>query len=92
MTNKLAEEIMAAKPIKKGTKFWETNPSVPDPNLPVKKQMRGFACMTPERRQEIARKGGASVPSHLRSFSQNNELASSAGRKGGAAKKVESSS
>lgn len=44
---------------------------------------RGFASMDPERQREIARKGGASVPSDKRSFSQNRELAASAGRKGG---------
>ncbi len=46
---------------------------------------RGFAAMDPERRREIARRGGASVPSDKRSFAQNRDLASDAGRKGGAA-------
>jgi general stress protein YciG len=44
---------------------------------------RGFAAMKPERRREIARKGGASVPSEKRSFTKDRDLASSAGRKGG---------
>ena len=44
---------------------------------------RGFASMDPERQREIARKGGASVPSEKRSFSQDRTLAASAGRKGG---------
>lgn len=44
---------------------------------------RGFAAMNPERRKEIARKGGASVPSEKRSFSVNKELAQRAGIKGG---------
>jgi len=44
---------------------------------------RGFASMDPERQREIARKGGASVPSEKRSFSQDRSLAASAGRKGG---------
>jgi general stress protein YciG len=44
---------------------------------------RGFASMTPEKQREIARKGGMSVPSEKRSFSQDHELAASAGRKGG---------
>ena len=44
---------------------------------------RGFASLSPERRVEIARKGGASVPSEKRSFSTNSELARAAGRKGG---------
>lgn len=45
---------------------------------------RGFAAMDPERRREIARRGGASVPSEKRSFAQNRDLAANAGRKGGA--------
>ena len=45
--------------------------------------MRGFASMDREKQREIARKGGRSVPSEKRSFSQNHELASTAGRKGG---------
>ena len=48
---------------------------------------RGFAAMTPERRREIARKGGASVPSEKRSFAKDRDLAASAGRKGGEASK-----
>ena len=46
---------------------------------------RGFAAMDPERRREIARKGGASVPSEKRSVAQYRDLAANAGRKGGAA-------
>lgn len=48
-----------------------------------KKSLRGFASMSPERRREIARKGGASVPNDKRSFAQNRDLAVAAGRKGG---------
>lgn len=44
---------------------------------------RGFAAMSPERQREIARKGGAAVPSDKRSFAVNRGLAVSAGRKGG---------
>ena len=44
---------------------------------------RGFASMDPTRQREIARKGGASVPSEKRSFSQDRSLAAAAGRKGG---------
>ncbi len=44
---------------------------------------RGFASMSPEKQREIASKGGKSVPSDKRSFSQNRDLASQAGRKGG---------
>ena len=43
----------------------------------------GFASMSPEKRREIARMGGKSVPAEKRSFSQNSDLAMSAGRKGG---------
>ena len=44
---------------------------------------RGFASMSPEKQREIASKGGKSVPSEKRSFSQNRDLASQAGKKGG---------
>ena len=44
---------------------------------------RGFASMDEEKQREIASKGGRSVPAEKRSFSQDRELASSAGRKGG---------
>ena len=46
---------------------------------------RGFAAMDKARQREIARKGGAAVPHEKRSFSQNRDLAASAGRKGGEA-------
>jgi general stress protein YciG len=45
---------------------------------------RGFAGMTPERRKEIAAKGGKSVPANKRAFAANKDLAIKAGRKGGA--------
>ncbi len=44
---------------------------------------RGFASTSPEKRREIAHMGGKSVPSDKRSFSQNRDLASEAGRKSG---------
>ena len=44
---------------------------------------RGFARMEPNKQRELARKGGANVPSEKRSFSQDRTLASEAGRKGG---------
>lgn len=47
------------------------------------KSRRGFASMTPERRREIAARGGAAVPSEKRSFARNTDLAASAGRTGG---------
>jgi general stress protein YciG len=51
------------------------------------KARRGFAAMSPEKRREIARKGGASVPADKRSFSRSPELAATAGSKGGSAPK-----
>ena len=50
-----------------------------------KKSTRGFASMSPEKRAEIARKGGLSVPAEKRSFAQDPSLAASAGKKGGKA-------
>ena len=44
---------------------------------------RGFASMSADKKREIASKGGKSVPAEKRSFSQNRDLASEAGRKGG---------
>ncbi len=44
---------------------------------------RGFASMDADRRREIASKGGQSVPTEKRSFSQDRSLAVAAGRKGG---------
>ncbi len=44
---------------------------------------RGFAAMSKERRTEIARKGGASVPADKRSFATQGGLAAAAGSKGG---------
>jgi len=52
---------------------------------PSPKQRRGFALLSPERRIEIAAKGGHAVPPSKRSFTRNRELAASAGRKGGEA-------
>jgi general stress protein YciG len=49
------------------------------------KSRRGFAAMSPEKRREIATKGGASVPPERRSFSQDPGLAAMAGKKGGQA-------
>lgn len=49
---------------------------------------RGFASMDEGRQREIASKGGRSVPAEKRSFSQDRELASEAGRKGGQASNV----
>ena len=47
------------------------------------KKPRGLAAMSPERRREIASKGGRSVAPEKRAFSVNKELAINAGSKGG---------
>lgn len=49
------------------------------------KQRRGFAAMDPDKRREIARKGGASVPDEKRTFYKDRALSATAGRKGGQA-------
>lgn len=56
-------------------------------SMPTKdgKSRRGFASMSPERRREIASKGGKSVAPENRSFSKDRSLAARAGRKGGMA-------
>lgn len=56
---------------------------MPTETVTPAKQRRGFAAMTPERRLEIARKGGASVHPANRSFSRDRGLAASAGAAGG---------
>lgn len=55
------------------------------PETPPKKKStrRGFAGMTPERRREIAAKGGRSIPPEKRGFSKDPEKARAAGRIGG---------
>jgi general stress protein YciG len=57
-----------------------------DTPVTTTKKPRGFAAMTPERRSEIARLGGKSVPAEKRQFSRDTDLASRAGRVGGQAK------
>lgn len=49
------------------------------------KSNRGFASMDQAKQREIASKGGQSVPPEKRSFSQDPQLAATAGRKGGEA-------
>lgn len=53
------------------------------------KQMRGFALHSPEKRREIAAKGGRSVPAASRAFSTIPGLAAKAGKKGGRVVKAE---
>lgn len=47
------------------------------------KSNKGFASMTPERRREVASKGGRAVKAENRSFSRDKTLARNAGKKGG---------
>jgi general stress protein YciG len=47
------------------------------------KSNKGFASMTPERRKELASKGGRAVKAENRSFSRDKNLAREAGKKGG---------
>lgn len=47
------------------------------------KARRGFAAMDPDKRREIARKGGASVNPANRSFAKDRDLAAAAGAAGG---------
>ena len=49
------------------------------------KQIRGFAAMDPDTQRAIAAKGGKAIPPEKRSFSKSTELASRAGKLGGAA-------
>ena len=53
------------------------------------KSKRGFASMTPERRSEVARKGGKAVKPENRAFFRDPVLASNAGKKGGKSVKKE---
>jgi len=48
----------------------------------TEKQLRGFALLSPERRKEIASKGGKSVPPEKRYYADKSK-ASEAGAKGG---------
>ena len=51
-------------------------------DAPTKKP-RGFAAMTPERRREVAAKGGSAVRPENRAYAKDRTLAETAGRKGG---------
>ena len=56
---------------------------MPAKSRSTKPAPRGFAAMDAKKQREIASKGGQSVPAEKRSFSQDHQLAASAGRKGG---------
>ena len=47
------------------------------------KRLRGFAAMDPDKRKEIAARGGRAIPAENRTFSRNRDLAAAAGRAGG---------
>jgi general stress protein YciG len=49
----------------------------------MEKQKRGFACISPERRREIASMGGKSVPPEKRTYSIDKSKAVESGVKGG---------
>ena len=49
----------------------------------MEKQKKGFACISPERRREIASMGGKSVPPEKRTYSIDKSKAAEAGVKGG---------
>lgn len=49
----------------------------------TEKKPKGFAAMDPERRRELASKGGKSTPSYKRGWSLNPSAAVKAGKKGG---------
>jgi len=48
------------------------------------KKPRGFACLSPELRSQIARMGGQAVPASKRTYSIDKSKASESGRIGGA--------
>lgn len=48
------------------------------------KKPRGFACLSPERRSEVARMGGQAVPADKRTYSIDKSKASASGKIGGA--------
>lgn len=50
--------------------------------METEKAKRGFALMSPERRREIAAKGGAAIKPENRPYSKDRGLAISAGIKG----------
>lgn len=52
------------------------------------KQRRGFAAMSPERRKELASKGGAAAHAQGKAHRFTSEKAREAGRKGGIAPHV----
>ena len=47
------------------------------------KKPRGFACLSPERRSEVARMGGQAVPPDKRTYSIDKSKASASGKIGG---------
>lgn len=56
-------------------------------DAPTKKK-QGFACLSPEKRREIASKGGSSVKPENRAYSRDPDLARRAGLMGGMAPHV----
>lgn len=56
-------------------------------NEAAPKQRRGFACLSPERKREIASMGGKAAHASGQAHHWNPETAAKAGRKGGLAKR-----
>src|SRR5689334_15612072 len=79
------ERTGADASLETGRRPTRSSPDMPTVDSGKPRARRGFAAMNPERRREIARKGGASVPGEKRSFAKDRDLAASAGRKGGEA-------
>jgi hypothetical protein len=79
------ERIGADASLETGRRPTRSSSKMPTVDTGKPRARRGFAAMNPERRREIARKGGASVPGEKRSFAKDRDLAASAGRKGGEA-------
>ena len=79
------ERTGADASLETGRRPTRSSPEMPTVDSGKPRARRGFAAMNPERRREIARKGGASVPGEKRSFAKDRDLAASAGRKDGEA-------
>jgi general stress protein YciG len=83
--NDRSEPTEADASLETGRRPTRSPPDMPTLDTDKPRARRGFAAMNPERRREIARKGGASVPGEKRSFAKDRDLAATAGRKGGEA-------
>jgi general stress protein YciG len=62
-----------------------TPPPTPDADPTPPRRRQGFACLTPERRREVAAQGGRAAQRTGRAHQWTPAEAQAAGRKGGAA-------